>query len=126
MPDGEHRTRRESGTVPVEDDTKQPSHLGALEAFLPDSDHGRTGMSPNRQPSVEVGIESDRNSLVLSAPGEDRLVFGCGEPDFASVNGIDALVTQQLGRSTGDALIEEQPHDAVGRSAFSSPTIAAA
>ena len=83
-------------------------------------------MPSDRQASVEVGIESDDHSVVLPAPGKNRLVVGCGEADFAGVDGIDAVTTQQLGRSTGDALIEEEPHDAVGRSAFSSPTSAAA
>jgi hypothetical protein len=64
-------------------------------------------------------------AIVLPTPGKDHFVVGSGETDFAGVNGVDALATQQLGRSPGDALIEE-PHDAVGRSAFSSPTIAAA
>jgi hypothetical protein len=126
MPDSEHRSGRECGTVTVEDDTKQPSHRGALEALLPDSDHRRTVMPSDRQASVEVGIEGDGHSVVLPAPDKNRLVVGCGEADFAGVDGIDAVTTQQLGRSTGDALIEKEPHDAVGRSAFSSPTIAAA
>jgi hypothetical protein len=83
-------------------------------------------MPSDRQASVEVGIEGDRHSIVLPAPDENRLVVGCGEPDFAGVDGVDALATQQLSRWTRDTLIEEELQDAVGRSAFSSPTIAAA
>ena len=93
---------------------------------MTDSDHGRTLMPADRKTSVKVGIQSDGHSVMLSAPDENRLVVGRGEADFARVDGIDARVTQQLGRSARQTLIEEEPHDAVGRSAFSSPTIAAA
>ena len=126
MADGQHRSGRERDPVTFEDDTKKPGHLGTLEALLTDSDHGRPVMPPDRQASVEVGIEGDSHSVMLSAPDEDRLVGGGGEPDFAGMDGVDALATQQLSRSTRDTLIEEELHDAVGRSAFSSPTIAAA
>jgi hypothetical protein len=49
-----------------------------------------------------------------------------GRPPDARRHNVDLVGAQQLGRSTRHALIEDQLHDAVGSSAFSSPTIAAA
>jgi hypothetical protein len=42
------------------------------------------------------------------------------------VNDVDPLLAQQLGRAARHALIEEVLHEAVGRSAVSPPTMAAA
>jgi len=126
MPDGEHRSADECGPVTFEDDAKKPSHLGTLEALLTDPDHRRTVMPPHRQASMKVSVEGDGHPVMLPAPCEDRLVVGCGEAHLAGVDAIDAIASQQLGRSSRDTLVEEDPHDAVGRSAFSSPTIAAA
>jgi len=63
--------------MPFNDRLKEPSHLGAFEPFLADSDDGRTGVTPDRQSGVEVSIERDGHSVVFSTPHEDRLVVGC-------------------------------------------------
>jgi len=124
--DREHCSRCERILVALDDGAKESSHLRPLQAFLSDPDDRRTLMAPNCQPRVEVRVQRDGHPVMLPAPTEKRPVIGAGEIDLAGVDHIEPLVAQQLGRPAGDALVEEELHDAVGRSAFSSPTMAAA
>jgi hypothetical protein len=42
------------------------------------------------------------------------------------MDSVDAILPEQLSGTTWDSLIEQELHEAVGRSAVSSPTMAAA
>jgi hypothetical protein len=75
---------------------------------------------------MEVRVEGHRDTLLLSTPGEERFIIGCGKADLTRVNDVHPLLSKQFGRPAWDALVEEVLHEAVGRSAVSSPTMAAA
>lgn len=110
----------------VEDSPDQPSHLGTFQALLSDADHGRATVAPHCQQGVEVRIEGHCDTVVFSTPGEERLIISGREANLTRVNDVVSPLAQQPGRATRHALIEEVLHEAVGRSAVSPPTMAAA
>jgi hypothetical protein len=91
-----------------------------------DADHRGATVAFDGQSGVEVCVEGDRDTVLLSTPGEERSIIGGGKADLTRVNDVEPLVSKQFGRPARDALVEEVLHEAVGRSAVSSPTIAAA
>jgi hypothetical protein len=78
------------------------------------------------QSGVEVCVKRYRGTILLAAPGEKRLIVSGREANLAGVNDVDPLLSKQFGCAARDALVEEVLHEAVGRSAVSSPTMAAA
>ena len=75
---------------------------------------------------MKIRIQRDDNPLLLSGDRKNRQVRRGRQITLTGVNGIEACVAKGAGGAAGNALIQEEFHDAAGRPTVLSSRMVAA